>query len=425
MLRREFLIKSTKGLAVAGIGAIGGNLMSSCGNINPSEINLNACIPLPIQVVIDDVGWWSGKDGSLYQEPYRTGINRNHVIADYKAIIDLGKALNIRPQAAMVLGEWDRQNILQHVPHSTWMGKKWDNSKWVGQWLEEAADMITSNNEYYEITMHGLGHEWWTGSKFTRAEWADDKGVMRPKEILEQHLDAYAEIMHHNNLGDLPKSFVPNAFKHSFGITEGNDISMAELLRRRGFTYINTPFASMFNKQAVQHDLFGIDSGIMTVDRGSDLLNWNVIGTLPEGSIHGPTCGLHWPNLLHEDSERNSETVRGWVELLSSYNDKQETMLAKNSLFFQQQLAHHMVTKMKLLDNNLHMDFSNTNKLETALSNNELTVKVSSDQEIDFSSDAINIVSVTSRKQSDSILYCINLERANQRNASISIKSKS
>lgn len=425
MLRREFLIKSTKGLAVAGIGAIGGNLMSSCGNINPSEINLNACIPLPIQVVIDDVGWWSGKDGSLYQEPYRTGINRNHVIADYKAIIDLGKALNIRPQAAMVLGEWDRQNILQHVPHSTWMGKKWDNSKWVGQWLEEAADMINSNKEYFEITMHGLGHEWWTGGKFTRAEWADDKGVMRPKEILEQHLYAYAEIMHQNNLGDLPKSFVPNAFKHSFGITEGNDISMAELLRQRGFTYINTPFESMFNKQAVQHDLFGIDSGIMTVDRGSDLLNWNVIGTPPEGSILGPTCGLHWPNLLHEDSERNSEIVGGWVDLLSPYNDKQETMLAKNSLFFQQQLAHHLVTKMELLDNNLHMDFSNTNKLETALSNNELTVKVSSDQEIDFSSDAINIVSVTSRKQSDSILYCINLDRANQRNASISIKSMS
>lgn len=425
MLRREFLKKSTKGLAVAGIGAIGGNFMSSCGNINSSEINLKACIPLPIQVVIDDVGWWSGKDGSLYQEPYRTGINRNHVIADYKAIIDLGKALNIRPQAAMVLGEWDRQNILQHVPHSTWMGKKWDNSKWVGQWLEEAADMITSNKEYYEITMHGLGHEWWTDSKFTRAEWADDKGVMRPKEILEQHLDAYAEIMHHNNLGDLPKSFVPNAFKHSFGITEGNDISMAELLRRRGFTYINTPFASMFNKQAAQHDLFGIDSGIMTVDRGSDLLNWNVIGALPEGSIHGSTCGLHWPNLLHEDSERNSEIVRGWVELLSSYNDKQETMLAKNSLFFQQQLAHHVVTKMELIDNNIHLDFSNTNKLETALSNNELTVKVSSDQEIDFSSDVLNIVSVTSRKQSDSILYCINLERADQRNASISIKSKS
>jgi len=77
---------------------------------------------MPIQVVIDDVGWWSGKNGSKWQEPYRTGIDRNHTPADYQAIVSLGKALGIRPQAVMVIGEWDRKNILKDVPHSTWMG---------------------------------------------------------------------------------------------------------------------------------------------------------------------------------------------------------------------------------------------------------------------------------------------------------------
>lgn len=56
---------------------------------------------MPLQVVIDDVGWWSGNDGSMRQEPYRTGINRNHVPADYKAIVDLGRALD---QAAGCIG---------------------------------------------------------------------------------------------------------------------------------------------------------------------------------------------------------------------------------------------------------------------------------------------------------------------------------
>lgn len=93
---------------------------------------LQAFIPMPLQVVIDDVGWWSGNDGSMRQEPYRTGINRNYVPADYKAIVDLGRALDIRPQAALVLCEWDRENILKHLPTSTWMGSNWDNSKWVG-----------------------------------------------------------------------------------------------------------------------------------------------------------------------------------------------------------------------------------------------------------------------------------------------------
>ena len=110
---RRIFLQNLTGFAVAvGLGASGKKLLamnikgitSGCGN--------SAIIPRPIQVVIDDVGWWSGRDGSDKDEPYRTGINRNHVVADYQAIIQLGRALGIRPQAAMVLCEWDRENIL-------------------------------------------------------------------------------------------------------------------------------------------------------------------------------------------------------------------------------------------------------------------------------------------------------------------------
>ena len=130
-------------------------------------------IPMPLQVVIDDVGWWSGEDGSARQEPYRTGIHRRHVPADYRAIVELGRALGIRPQAATVLCEWDTENILRALPESTWMGAEWDNSRWIGPWLEEAADVIRQNEAHYELTIHGLGHEYWTDGRFTRAEWAD------------------------------------------------------------------------------------------------------------------------------------------------------------------------------------------------------------------------------------------------------------
>ena len=37
-----------------------------------SKNGIVTILPIPIQVVIDDVGWWSGKDGSKQQEPYRT-----------------------------------------------------------------------------------------------------------------------------------------------------------------------------------------------------------------------------------------------------------------------------------------------------------------------------------------------------------------
>jgi hypothetical protein len=155
MDRRKFMKKGLQSTAAIGAGVTGGSILASCSNTKSFEKSVTAAIPLPIQIVIDDVGWWSGTDGSEYQEPYRTGINRNHVPADYQAIVNLGEALGIRPQAAMVLGEWDKQNILRNVPHSTWMGENWDNSKWVGLWLEEAAEIINSNKQHFELTMHG------------------------------------------------------------------------------------------------------------------------------------------------------------------------------------------------------------------------------------------------------------------------------
>jgi hypothetical protein len=425
MTRRKFMKESIQSSAAVSTGLAGSSLFASCGQSNSSVGVVEAIIPLPIQVVIDDVGWWSGEDGSEYQEPYRTGISRSHVPADYQAIVDLGKALGIQPQAATVLGEWDKQNILRKVPHSTWMGDKWDNSQWVGPWLEEAADIINNNKDHFEITVHGLGHEWWVDGKFTRAEWADDNGVMRPKEILEQHLDAYAEIMHQNKLGELPKSFVPNAFRHSFGVTKGNDISLAQLLAGRGFTQINTPFSSMFNSEAAQYGFFGVDSGIMTIDRGADFLDWNIIGVIPDGEIKGPTCGMHWPNLLHKNPERNSEIVARWVKLLAPYHQKQETMLAKNSVEFQQQLAHNKLSKLKVADNAIKLDFSDTKNVGTITSNEELTVKVRSENELDFSSENIKIVSISSQKSNNSMQYTMNLEITNANGAVVTFKNKS
>jgi hypothetical protein len=243
---------------------------------------------------------------------------------------------------------------------------------------------------------------------------------MRPKEDIERHLDAFAEIMRQNNLGELPKSFVPTAFRHGFGVTPGNEVSIAEILKKRGFTYINTPFSIMRNKDDVQHDLFGIDSGILTVDRGSDLLDWDMISTRPEGVIKGSTCGMHWPNLLNEDPEKNMEIVDSWVKLLAPYNDKADTMLAKNSVLFQQQLVHYKCSKTEIRDDVIKLDFAESNQLDTITSNEELSIKVTSNKKLDFSSDSITIVSVSSKKNSNSILYTLNLKKNDDKVATIS-----
>jgi hypothetical protein len=410
MNRRDFLLKSsliTTGVAASAV--FPGTLSARRTTCFLSE-NITAKIPLPIQVVIDDVGWWSGEDGSLRQEPYRTGIKRNHVPADYKAIADLGSALGIRPQAAMILCEWDKFNILRKLPNSTWMGQNWDNSKWVGPWLEEAADIINQNRKNFEITLHGLGHEYWVDGVFSRAEWATKEGIMRPKDQVERHLDFYSEILKQNKLGEFPSSFVPTAFCHSFGKTEGANISIAELLKKRGINYVNTPFSSMANSESVTNGFFGFDSGVITVDRGQDLLDWNMIGVVPDGTIKGPVCGLHWPNLLHPDPKRNSESVKEWVKLLKPYNENVETMLANDSEQFRVQLVHFRCTEVKINENNIELNFANTDSLPVSYLKDEFFIKLKSLNKLKFQSDDIKILTESSFSE-NGFNYSLKLKR--------------
>lgn len=407
MTRREFTRKS----ALLGAGLAASNFVASQATKGLDNDELKVTIPMPIQIVIDDVGWWSGEDGNERQQPYRTGINRNHVPADYQAIVDLGTKLGVRPQAATILCEWDRENILRDVPTITWMREKWDNSKWVGPWLDEAAEIIRNSQNHYELTLHGVGHEYWHDENMTRAEWADSSGQMRALDQVELHLDYFEKLLDQNQLGSFPTSFVPTAFLHGFGLTGDHQISMAGVLKKRGVDYINTPFNNMHNAEGAQFGLFGIDSGVITVDRGEDLLDWDVFGEKPSGVLTGATCGLHWPNLLHADPSRNSEIVDAWVKLLKPYNNKPETLLAKNSLSFRNQLVHHVCTKVQIHGDKIEIDFLETNKLNDQLSTNQLTVKIESERKLTFNSDDLKISDPKKTQEKDTYLYTLVIDR--------------
>jgi hypothetical protein len=377
-------------------------------NVAGDEVRL--FIPMPIQVVIDDVGWWSGEDGSSRQEPYRTGINRNHVPADYQAIADLGRALGIRPQAAFVLCEWDKENILRQLPTSTWMGNKWDNSRWIGPWLEEAADIIRKNQKHLEITIHGIGHEYWEGGGFTRAEWTDSQGQMRPRDQVELHLEYFGRLMNQHDLGPFPESFVPAAFRHSFGPSVDREVSLAEILKNRGVNYINTPFSSMYHRERAEYKYFGFDSGVMTIDRGEDEFPWLTFPADPSAELTGPTCGMHWPNMLHPAPERNSEVVERWVNYLRPFDKKPGRMLAPDSAAFQHQMAHHTLTKVKLNGNLIELDFTATDQLPRLPGRDELTIKVLTEKPGQFTAEGAFVLSQSLQEGTDH-LYILNLER--------------
>lgn len=313
------------------------------------------CIPLSIQVVIDDVGWWTGQDSSRENGPFRTGIERNHHPLDYEAIVELGKQLHMRPQAAFILCEWDRTDRLKALPDATHLGERWNNPWKSSSLLKEAATIVRNESRFIELVLHGIGHEFWGTGVMDRAEWHDKAGKMRPTESVLKHLQVFAALLKENNLGDFPESFVPTAFNHHFGHATAE---FSSILIQSGIKYMSTPFQVMHKSKQPESELFGIDGSLITVNRGKDLCDWNMIAPDVSGVIKGPICGMHWPNLLHPNPERNGEVVRRWSELLEPYQHRFDTMLAANTAEGFSQLIYRWGVHLQADSSGCLMDFS-------------------------------------------------------------------
>ena len=333
-------------------------------------------VPLPIQIVIDDVGWWTPTDGSAKDEPFRSGMPRAHVPADYAAIARLGNRLGMRPQAAMMLCDWDRDLLLRELPEATWMGRDWNHPWCEHPHLDEAAQILNDEADHLEIVVHGLAHEWWGGPTMERAEWANPEGVMRPRHLLERHLEVYAAILRRNGLAGehegLPPFFVPCAFRHSFG--EGSD-GIAGLLAQVGISYVSTPFSSMRQLATPQTDRIAIECGVMTVDRGGGSPSWKHVAASPPEAVDGPIIGLHWPNLLHQDPSRNDEVIDDWVAALTRIGQAPDRWLAPDTPSAWSQLAHVECTQIVQDGNVIGFDFTALDALPSTVALGEFVVK--------------------------------------------------
>ena len=355
---------------------------------------MTACIPLPLQIVIDDVGWWSGENGHARGEPYRTGIARNHVPADYAAIALLGKKLGMRPQAALVLCEWDRHDILRDVPTTTWMGASWNN-RWKNAPMLEVRDLLAANASHVELALHGVGHEYWQDGVASRAEYYDEQGRLRPRAEIIRHLDAFFHIYDDIGFAGRPKSFVPPAFHFAFG----NDAdSFIPFLQQYGIHHLSTPlispspYPSIQMHRTLETPWFGVEHGAMVIARGNDLLPWKAIGTHPTGRPAGAVIGMHWPNILHEDPNRNEEIVNGWVSIVSQLGCEPGRICARNSADFYSQLACHAAVHVTERNNEIAFDFRALRKLGIQNLTPEFSIQISGAPGVAFSAQGLSIL---------------------------------
>jgi hypothetical protein len=282
-------------------------------------------LPLPLFLVIEDVGWWEGEDGSAGQQPYRNGFPRRHCLADYVALVDLAERLSSRIAIAMVIGEWDRSNRLRDIPGATWMGRAWDNRRNQGPWLDETAAFLQANRQHLELAVHGLCHECWREGTMERSEFHDPDCRMRPRDMVISHLQAYHEILEENGWKDFPRLFVPPALRHSFG---NGDNSMQAVLRDFGITHVTTRFDRARRYSPPIHKKLTWECGVALLERGISPVPWHQAAALPVMPSNNPVVALHWGNLLHPDPQRNHLVVEGWARMLLAATGGLERVMA-------------------------------------------------------------------------------------------------
>jgi hypothetical protein len=271
-------------------------------------------IPMPIFLVVEDVGWWQGADGSANNQPFRNGFSRRHCLDDYRALCRLAKKLQMRIALGMVLGEWDRTNLLKNIVGATWQGAAWDNRIDRVSRLDETAQYLCDHRKYLEIALHGLCHEFWQDGLMVRSEFHDDDGVMRRERIVRSHIEAFGALLKQNNLPDFPRLFIPPALKHSFG---NGKKSVQAILHDYGLRYVITDFSRARQYSPPLYDKITWECGVGLLERGKSPVAWNQPAALPPvWDFVNPVLPLHWSNLLHPDPAQNNEVIDRWANFL-------------------------------------------------------------------------------------------------------------
>ena len=303
--------------------------------------NLVVSLPMPIFIVVEDVGWWQGRDGSADNEPFRNGFTRRHCLEDYRALARLARRLKMRIAIGMVLGEWDRRNLLRDVAGATWMGDSWDNRINQGPWLDEAAQFLRDNEDWLEIACHGLCHEFWREGRMERSEFHDPSGRMRPRDIVKSHLDAFVKLLEEHKLPGFPRIFLPPALLHCFG---NGDDSMQAILHDYGVRYVVTRFSRARRYAEPLHEKITWECDVGLLERGLAPVPWHEAAASPTWDFSNSILPLHWSNLLHPDPAENFAIVDRWAEILEKPAQTMDYVLATDfASCWNQAAAYHLV----------------------------------------------------------------------------------
>jgi len=277
-------------------------------------------IPAALQVCLDDVGWWCGRDDRKIGGPSRTGFVRDHCALDYKAIHELGKAIGQKIFCAFVIGEWDMDNRLgREVPYFSHFGENWNNSAYRDKaQMEEAVDIVNSS-DYIDICIHGLYHGYYKDGNINKDTsdyyFRPERHVLNmiPEDEVRLRLDHFMRLYNEHGFKKAITGFVPPSGAHrGFEISKilhdyGVRYIIASFYRLMRYTDIPDP--SVLDGVFVENDIVTVKEQVKSREVQWYACDENFSDLEP---IFG-VMGLHWPNILNTDPEKHAETLKNLV----------------------------------------------------------------------------------------------------------------
>lgn len=289
-------------------------------------------IPDSLHIVVDDLGWFNGKDDSENDGPSRTAMPRRHCALDYRAVNELGRRLGMKISCAFVMGEWDTDNRLRRIPNLSRYGDNWDNASHFNE--EEARECVKAINEseYIDFTVHGLLH-----SNYRNP--SDDHDIsdfyyrldnvlyMVEEEEIRQRLDAFFDLVKHHGIKKRINAFVPPSFNY-----RADDLS--RILKDYGIRFVSTTFSKRMLGETREESVVVVEDGIVTLDRNNNYIPWDACAVDPtELAVARGIFGIHWPNLLHPDPERSFEVIDRWEKFFNRCADTFGIILSNDISF--------------------------------------------------------------------------------------------
>ena len=324
-----------------------------------------AKIPLAYQIVMDDLGWFTGEDDRHRGMPSRTGMPRVHVAEDYTVVNEIGKRKNQKICAPFVIGEWDKNNRLKGKPYMTPKPDEWDCKSKINMQEAEKCFEIIEGSDYIDLAHHGLLHGYWDEElghddkqfyirpRKGHRDYGERVFVPTPAEFFDECINAYNEIYRDWGFTQKIETFVSPGM--TSGSLEDND-EVFKVVRSHGFKYWTNLWRAIDDDCQVIH-------GITFLRKDKENIPWNAYDVNPSAlPDYTPSeraiFRAHWPNFLRFDPLKNLENVEEWGKFFDKRAEYFGIMISRDIGFASRQALYQKFTKVSYPDGKIVLDFT-------------------------------------------------------------------